>query len=47
MPNLSPVEQLYFSFLQSGNLFELDANFTGYWAEDWELWLKHYNLLNS
>ena len=47
MPILSPIERLYYSFLTSGNLFDLDANFTGYLNEDWELWLKHYNLLNS
>lgn len=47
MPILSPIEQLYFSFLQSGALFELDASMTGYINEDWDKWLKHYKLLSK
>lgn len=44
---LSPAESLYFSFLRSNELFNLDKNFTGLITEDWGLWLKHYKLLNS
>ena len=47
MPQLTPIESLYYSFLRSGALFELDKSMTGYINEDWDKWINHYKLLNS
>lgn len=47
MVKLTECERIYYSFLNSGELWNLDKQFTGYISEDWGLWLKHYKLLNS
>lgn len=44
---LSPAESLYFSFLRSNELFNLNPLFTGNVSEDWGLWLTYYKKLST
>jgi len=44
---LSPAESLYFSFLRSNELWNLDKRFCGLISEDWILWLEYYKKLST
>lgn len=47
MVKLTECERLYFSFLNSGELWGLDKAFTGYIDTDYPLWLTYYKKLST
>jgi hypothetical protein len=47
MPNLSPIERVYYQLLNSGQLFKMFPQMTGYYADDEIEFTTIYLLLNE